>query len=95
LDEYFGIAWPTTWRPVKNDLESVYQYRDEGFQMIYNGEIGKFEGVRFIEQTNIPKGNYSSGAYQVATNFTAWTAGFSDNAFFFGKSLPPASVMMQ
>lgn len=29
-DEYFGIAWPTTWRPVKNDLEAVYQYRDEG-----------------------------------------------------------------
>jgi hypothetical protein len=42
-DEYFGIAWPTTWRPVKNDLEAVYQYRDQGFQMIYNGEIGKFE----------------------------------------------------
>ena len=37
--------------------------------MIYNGEIGKFEGVRFIEQTNIPKGNYSSGAYQTSTNF--------------------------
>ena len=26
LDEYFGIAWPTTWRPVKNALEGVYQY---------------------------------------------------------------------
>ncbi len=37
-DEYFGLAWPTTWRPVKNLLEGVYQYRDEGFQMIYNGE---------------------------------------------------------
>jgi len=93
-DEYFGIAWPSTWRPVKNDLESVYQYRDEGFQMIYNGEIGKFEGVRFIEQTNVPKGNYGSGAYQVATNFTAWTNGLSDNAFFFGKTLPHASATM-
>jgi len=78
-DEYFGIAWPTTWRPVKNDLESVYQYRDQGFQMIYNGEIGKFEGVRFIEQTNIAHGRFSAGT------FTAWTNGLSDWAFFFGE----------
>jgi len=78
-DEYMGIAWPTTWRPVKNDLESVYQYRDQGFQMIYNGEIGKFEGVRFIEQTNIAHGRYSAGT------FTAWTNGLSDWAFFFGE----------
>jgi len=84
-DEYFGIAWPTTWRPVKNDLESVYQYRDEGFQMIYNGEIGKFEGVRFIEQTNIPHGIYNSGNYVTSSSFTAWANGQSDWAFFFGE----------
>jgi len=84
-DEYFGIAWPTTWRPVKNDLESVYQYRDEGFQMIYNGEIGKFEGVRFIEQTNIPHGIYNSGNYVTSASFTAWANGQSDWAFFFGE----------
>jgi len=84
-DEYFGIAWPTTWRPVKNDLESVYQYRDEGFQMIYNGEIGKFEGVRFIEQTNIPHGIYNSGNYVTSGSFTAWVNGLSDWAFFFGE----------
>ena len=73
-DEYFGIAWPSTWRPVKNDLEGVYQYRDQGFQMIYNGEIGKYEGVRFIEQTNISK-----------TADVAWTNGLSDWAYFFGE----------
>jgi N4-gp56 family major capsid protein len=70
-DEYFGISWPSTWRPVKNDLQGVYQYRDEGFQMIYNGEIGKFEGCRFIEQTNIAK--------------TGFAAGLSNWAFFFGE----------
>ncbi len=80
-DEYFGVAWPSTWRPMKNDLESVYQYRDAGFQMIYNGEIGKYEGVRFIEQTNIPHGKYSA-----ATGlFTAWSQSMSDWAFFFGE----------
>lgn len=73
-DEYFGISWPTTWRSVKNDLEGVYQYRDEGFQMIYNGEIGKYEGMRFIEQTNISK-----------TQDVAWTNGKSGWAYFFGE----------
>lgn len=74
-DEYFGIAHPTTWRQVKNDLEAVYQYRDEGFQMIYNGEIGKFEGVRFIEQNNVTK-----------TQFGTFTSNSKSNgAFFFGE----------
>lgn len=80
-DEYFGIAWPTTWRPVKNDLEAVYQYRDEGFGMIMNGEIGKYEGVRFIEQTNVAHGITTSGA----PSGTAWSSGMSDWAFFFGE----------
>ena len=84
-DEYFGLAWPTTWRPMKNLLEGVYQYRDEGFQMIYNGEIGKYEGVRFIEQTNIPHGNYNSGNYASAVSFTTWTNALSDWVFFFGE----------
>src|SRR6185312_4220153 len=70
-DEYFSLAWPTTYRAMKNDLEAVYQYRDQGFQMIYNGEIGKYEGVRFIEQTNIPKGIYNSGNYVSSASFTA------------------------
>ncbi len=80
-DEYMGIAWPSTWRPMKNDLESVYQYRDAGFQMIYNGEIGKYEGVRFIEQTNIPHGKYNA----TTGVFTAWSQSMSDWAFFFGE----------
>lgn len=74
-DEYFSIAHPTTFRQVKNDLEAVYQYRDEGFQMIYNGEIGKFEGVRFIEQNNVTKAQFGT--------FTANAK--SNGAFFFGE----------
>jgi len=93
-DEYFGIAWPTTFRQVKNDLEGVYQYRDEGFQMIYNGEIGKYEGVRFIEQTNVPKGIYGSGPYQSASSFTAWSQNLSDNAFFFGEDTVAEAIVI-
>jgi len=74
-DEYFAIAHPTTWRGMKNDLEAVYQYRDEGFQMIYNGEIGKYAGTRFIEQNNVTK-----------TQFGTFTSNNQSNgAFFFGE----------
>jgi hypothetical protein len=62
--------------------------------MIYNGEIGKFEGVRFIEQTNVFKGRYTSGAYQVPGSFTAWTSGLSDNAFFFGEDTVAEAIVV-
>lgn len=86
-DEYFGIAHPSTFRGVKNDLEGVYQYRDEGFQMIYNGEIGKFEGVRFIEQNNVTKTQFT----QVAG---AWTNSKSNAAFFFGEDTVAEAIVV-
>lgn len=69
-DDYFAIAHPTTLRNFKNNLESMKVYVQEGFQMIMNGEIGRYESTRFIEQTNIAK--------------ASWTNGKSNWAFFFG-----------
>ena len=70
-DDYFAVAWPTTFRTLKNDLESVHQYVETGFTMIMNGEIGRYEGVRFVEQTNVAK--------------ESWTNAKSDWAYFFGE----------
>ena len=70
-DDYFALAHPTTYRTLKNDLEGIHQYVDAGFQMIMNGEIGRFESVRFVEQTNIAK--------------STWGAAVSNWAFFFGE----------
>jgi N4-gp56 family major capsid protein len=70
-DDYFSIAHPSTYRNLKNNLESIHQYVDQGFRMILNGEIGRYEGVRFVEQTNIAKG--------------AFTNAKSNWAFFFGQ----------
>lgn len=69
-DSYFCIAHPTTFRKFKNDLEAIHQYVDAGFVKIMNGEIGRYEGMRFIEQTNIAK--------------ETWTNGASNWAYFFG-----------
>ena len=75
-DDYIALAHPTTFRQLKNDLETLHSYVDQGFRMILNGEIGRYEGVRFVEQTNIGKG--------VTNNGTAWSLGKSNWAYFFG-----------
>jgi hypothetical protein len=77
-DDYYAIAHPSTFRGVKNDLEAIHQYTDGGFQMIMNGEIGRYEGVRFIEQTHVNKAG-------IGTATSAWTNGKSDWAVFFGE----------
>jgi len=70
-DDYVCIAWPTTLRKLKNDLEAIHQYVDQGFRMIMNGEIGRYESVRFVEQTNIAKDPFVKGV--------------SNWAYFFGQ----------
>jgi len=48
-DDYYAIAWPSTFRQMKTDLESVYQYTTQGLGMIMAGEIGRYDGMRFVE----------------------------------------------
>lgn len=79
-DDYVGIAWPTTLRRLKNDLEGIHQYTVPGIQLIFNAEIGRYENVRYVEQTNIPKGISTDGI-----TGTAWTGGLSDWIFFLGE----------
>jgi N4-gp56 family major capsid protein len=78
-DDYMSIAHPTTYRTLKNDLESVHQYVETGFQMILNGEIGRYESTRFVEQTNIAK--------------AAFTNGLSNWAYFFGNDTVAEGVV--
>jgi len=79
-DDYYAIAWPTTLRTLKNNLETIHQYSDTGFNLIMNGEIGRYENCRYIEQTNIVKGVSTDGI-----TGTAWAQGKSDWIFFFGN----------
>ena len=86
-DDYYSIAWPTTYRTFKNNLELIHQYTPEGLKMIMNGEIGRYENVRYVEQTNIPKGGAAnSTTFSAFTNTAdAWDNALSDWVFFFGE----------
>lgn len=85
-DAYFMISHPTTFRTMKNSLESIHQYTQDGLNMIRFGEIGRYEDTRFIEQNNLPKGGANDSTTFDAWEGTAdaWNNNKSSWAFFFG-----------
>lgn len=70
---YMAIFRPTPLRPFKNNLEGINQYTPEGWHVIMNGEKGRYEGIRFIEQTNVPVVAFPSGST------------VTDRGYFFGS----------
>jgi len=77
-ENYVCIARPTTLRPFKDDLETLHSYTTEGWNRVMNGENGRYEGIRFVSQTNI----VSEG----------WSGGESDAAYFFGSDTVTEAV---
>ena len=67
-EHYMAIMRPSTLRPVLDELEGIHQYTDAGWVRIMNGEKGRYEGIRFVTQTNIASKGYGAG----------------DAAYFFG-----------
>ena len=86
--DYYAIGRPLAYRVLKNQLEAIHQYTDQGLEMIMNGEIGRFENTRFVEQTVVPTGGAADSTTFDAFTDTgdAWnvsTAG--DWVFIFGE----------
>lgn len=85
--DYYAIARPGGLRKLKDQLESIYQYTTTGLEMIMNGEIGRYEECRVVEQTVIPAGGAAdSTTFDAFTNTAdAWNAAAApDWAFFIG-----------
>ena len=95
-DDYFCISHPSTLRTFKDDLESVFQHTPEGFGDILNGEIGRYESVRFVEQTYIAKGHAADSVMTRAnaTTADAWNNGASSWAYFFGSDTAAEAIVV-
>lgn len=95
-DDYMAISHISTFRPFKNDLETIHQNVSEGMQLIFNGETGRYEGTRFIEQTQIPKGGAANSTTWNASTKTAdaWDNGKSSWAFFFGADTVTEAIVI-
>ena len=85
-DDYVAISRPATLRNFKNSLETLEQYTETGLGLIFSGEIGRYEGVRFIEQTFIPAGGaIDSVTFDPYTGTAdAWNNALSSWVFFCG-----------
>jgi hypothetical protein len=96
MDDYACISHVTTFRTFRNSLEAIHQYTETGIGLIFNGEIGRYEGVRFIEQGQIPKGGAAdSTTFDPWTNTAdAWNNGLSSWAFFFGKDTVMEAIVV-
>jgi hypothetical protein len=58
-----------------------------------NGEIGRYENTRFIEQTNVAKGIGQTGiAASAGGDMTPWVNGQSDWMYFFGNDTVAEAV---
>lgn len=68
-NNYMAIARPSTLRGFKDDLEALHKYTSEGWHVIMNGEKGRYEGIRYCEQTNVASSGYTN----------------TDKIFFFGS----------
>jgi len=85
--DYMAIARPSAYIQLKSDLEGIQTYTETGLAQIKNGEIGRYRGVRFIEQTHIPAGGAAdSTAFNPQTGTAdAWNNAKSDWIFFMGS----------
>lgn len=81
--DYYALAWPSTFDVLRTDLETINRYVSEGFRRIANGEIGRYQGMRFLEQTQIAK-----ETSRFATN------GKSDFVFFFGEDTVMEAIVI-
>jgi hypothetical protein len=86
-DDYYAIAWPSTFETLREDLEGIRMYTSEGYQEIKNGELGRYRNIRFVEQTQIPKGGAADSTTWNADTKTAdaWNQAKSDWIFFMGN----------
>jgi N4-gp56 family major capsid protein len=92
-DDYYAIGWPTTFRPFKNALEAIHMYVQTGFDLIANGEVGRYEGIRFIEQTAIAHGGAVNATAYTFRNPVPWTNGQSDWVYFFGADTVAEAIV--
>ena len=93
-DDYVSIGEVTTFRGVKNALETIHQYTETGLAQIFNGEIGRYESFRFIEQTFIPAGGAADSTTYDPWSRTAdpWNNALSSWAFFMGADTVTEAV---
>lgn len=46
---FVAIIHPDTWYDLTNEFEDLYKYTESGVKKIYEGELGTYQGIRYVE----------------------------------------------
>jgi hypothetical protein len=65
------------------DVEDIWQYTESGYKKVLNGEVGRYYGVRFVEDTFATRYVYDSSARSATA--ISWTKSKSLPAYMFGS----------
>ena len=81
--DYVFICAPNQMQELKNAMTGIQQYTELGYKYIANGEVGRFNGIRFVEENFATKYVFSA-ADRTATAIS-WTKGQSGPGYMFGS----------
>jgi hypothetical protein len=74
-------------------LESIFQYSDVGTKQLLNGEIGRYYGVRIMDDGWATRNTVDADARTVTAN--SWTGNYSLNAYMFGAETVKEAVAVR
>lgn len=74
------------------DVEDIWQYTESGYKKILNGEVGRYYGVRFVEDTFATRFTYDSTARTATAK--SWTNEKSLDAYMFGSPTVREAVVV-
>ena len=77
---------------MRQSLEGVWQYVDKGNQLIMDGEIGRYYGVRFMEDTFASRFVFSATARTATAK--SWAQGQSLDGYLFGEDTIREAVVV-
>lgn len=81
--DYVCIASVEALEGLFGDLEGTLAYTTDGYQKILNGEVGRYFGCRFVEDTFATRYTYSASGRTATAK--SWTKGYSLDAYMFGS----------
>lgn len=88
---YICIAHPHQLRQLRDDPNWVdaHKYVDTGVGNLYEGEVGMYEGVRFVETTNVPANDTLESNEKFGVSIPTWEAViFGENSYAWAEALP-------
>jgi len=86
---YICIAHPHQLRQLRDDANWINAHSYVGIENVYRGEVGMYEGVRFIETTQMPHNSATESLAKYGINIPTWEAVvFGENSYGWAEALP-------